>query len=81
MFRNIRLLAVLAMAAPLPVLVALGLRDPITNQITPAGATITFALAILVGVSLFRLLSGLMRIPLILVVLALLAAATAGLSI
>lgn len=81
MIRNLRLLAVLAVASPMPVLVSLGLRDPITNQITPTGALITFILAILIGFSLFKVLRGLMRIPLILVVLALLAATTAGFSI
>lgn len=78
MIRNFRLIAFLAMLAPMPVLVSLGLRDAATGGITPAGATAAFCLAILVGFTLFKLLRGLMRAPVILVFLGLIAAATAG---
>lgn len=81
MVRNLRLMAFLAIAAPMPVLVSLGLRSAETGEITPVGAMIAFSIALLLGYSLFRMVRGLMRIPLFLIVLLALTAVTAGISL
>lgn len=68
MFGKLRLVALLLFAAPLPVLVQLGLRDE-TGAITAAGAGFSFTLAILAGIALFNIFRGLMRMPLVLLVI------------
>lgn len=66
MFSKLRMLAFLAIAAPMPVLIHLGLRDE-TGAITPTGAAAAFGLALLAGFVLFNFIRGLMRLPILLI--------------